>query len=266
MKVLLNADDLGLTKGFNEAIKAAHLEGYLTHASLMGNTDDFEDAVVNVLPFCPNLTIGLHVNLTSHHALSPSTTTIAHGGIFHSSFVKLLFLFKSKKVKQEIEAEIELQIQQLLKKGIFISHIDGHNHVHIIPSINTIVRKLARKYKIPRVRELNEGFFHSLKYNWRRTTVANIVKYSLLRFLALFNENSNATQFYSILTTCDVHADSLFPYLEDSKHIQEIEVMVHPCILALNPILKGSYNNYLNSPKREQEFELCFNKKFEDYR
>ena len=152
-KLIINADDLGFTKGVNEAIKKAHLEGFLSHASLMANEAYFEDAIENVIKKCPDLKIGVHVNLTCGKALYKDNMLAKNGG-FKNGFVNLLFRFKSNKVLTHIEKEIEYQILAIQNKGITISHIDGHEHIHIIPSINKIVRKLAEKYHIPRIREI----------------------------------------------------------------------------------------------------------------
>ena len=82
-------------------------------------------------------------------------------------------------MKHNIYNELEIWLRVILKikeQGIEISHIDGHEHIHIIPSINKIVRRLAKKYQIERVREINENFFESWKYNSSTTPFVNIIK------------------------------------------------------------------------------------------
>lgn len=157
-KLITNADDLGWSKGVNQAILLASNGGYLSHASLMANTDDFIHAVNEVIPNAPKLRVGLHVNLTCSKALSGKSVITDEDGFMNNNFLKLLFLRKSKKALKAIENEIELQLQKLIEHNIDVSHIDGNEHVHIIPSINKIVRKLAKKYNIERVREINERF------------------------------------------------------------------------------------------------------------
>lgn len=265
-KLIINADDLGFTKGVNEAIKKAHLEGFLSHASLMANEAYFEDAIENVIKKCPNLKIGVHVNLTCGKALHKDNILAKNGG-FKNSFVNLLFRFKSKKVLIHIEKEIEHQILAIQNKGITISHIDGHEHIHIIPSINKIVRKLAGKYHIPRIREINEDFGESFKYNGKTASKANYIKLFLLRFLSWFNSDTKKVKFYSILNTCEINAENLFSYLENS-HDEEVEIMLHPSLIELDrnqKDLDSRFIDFLNSPYRTQEFKLCFNPKFKEY-
>jgi len=266
-RLIINADDLGFSKGINEAIKKAHLEGFLTHASLMANVSYFEDAIENVIAQCPNLKIGVHLNLTCGTALYKDNILAENTG-FRNHFVNLLFKFKSQKVLAHIEKEIEHQILTIQNKGIQISHIDGHEHVHIIPSINKIVRKLAEKYHIPRIREINEDFGESFKYNGKTASKANYIKLFLLRFLSQFNSNTKKVKFYSILNTCEINTENLFAYLENS-HEKEVEIMLHPSLIELDrneKNLDSRFIDFLNSPYRTQEFELCFNPKFKDYR
>lgn len=265
-KIILNADDLGFTESINLAIKNAHLQGFLSHASLMANTTYFDHAVSQVLPECPNLKIGVHVNLTCSQALTGSSE-IAPNGKLDGSFVSWLRLKKTNKNLELIKQEIEAQILKVKSVYPNISHIDGHEHIHIIPSINKIVRKLAKKYDIPRVREINENGLESFKFNYKTTPIVNYAKWGLLRFLSLFNENSGKVKFYSILNTCRISEENLFKYLTHTD-AEVVEIMVHPS-LGFHPQdkkeLDERFITFFQSPYRKQEYDLCFNQKFKDY-
>lgn len=264
--IIINADDLGFTLGVNLAIQKAHLEGFLTHASLVANTDHFDHAISEVLPSCPNLKIGLHLNLTVGKSLHKGSS-FSENGKFNNTFVKLLFLRKTAKVLKDLEAEIEVQILKLKSNGVDIQHIDGNEHIHIIPSINKIVNKLAKKYSIGRIREINEDWFTTLKFNARTASFSNFIKLFLLKFLSIFNKNKNEVQFYSILNTCEINAENLFNYLENTNY-QTVEIMLHPSFINMKIELKEwipRLHGFLLSDYRTQELELCFNKKFEKY-
>lgn len=266
-RLITNADDLGLSKGVNLAILKASNEGFLSHASLMANTDFFDHAINEVIPNAPKLKVGFHINLTCCKALSGKSEITDDNGFLSNDFVKLLFMKKSKKVLTAIESEIELQLKKLLDNKIKISHIDGHEHVHIMPSINKIVLKLAIKYNIGRVREINESFATTFKYNIRTASIGNIIKLFLLKFLSGFNHNRKDIEFYSILNTCEINAQNLFNYLE-SERGKTVEVMLHPSIRELdgeNTNLDSRFKTFLKSDFRKQEYELCFNEKFKEY-
>lgn len=265
-KLIINADDLGFTKGINQAIKEAHLGGFLSHASLMANANYFDDAVYNVIANCPKLKIGVHVNLTCGNSLVDGSF-LANNGVFQNSFMKFLFIKKSPETLALIEQEIESQIIKIKNLEVEISHIDGHEHVHIIPSINKIIRKLARKYHIPRVREINENTWQSIKFNAKTTAFVNYIKLFLLKTLSTFNQNDGKVKFYSILNTCEINSGNLFNYLQHTKD-EEIEIMLHPGLIEMdaNEVdLDQRFVEFLRSPYRTQEFELCFNKEFENY-
>lgn len=266
-KIIINADDLGLSIGVNEAILLAHNEGFLTHASLMANADFFEQAIEEILPKTKTLKVGLHINLTCCKALSGVSTITDKNGFLENNFIKLLFLRKTKKTLLAIENEIETQLLYLKNHHIEISHIDGHEHVHVIPSINRIVRKIASKYEIKRVREINENIFTSFKYNIRTANLANVIKLFLLKFLSLFNSNTKKIEFYSILNTCEINEKNLFNYLENTNN-KTIEIMLHPSLSQYDENYKNLDNRFLaflKSKYRKQEFELCFDKRFEKY-
>lgn len=266
-KIIINADDLGLSRGVNEAILLAHNEGFLTHASLMANTDFFDHAIGEILPKTRNLKVGLHINLTCCKALSGISLITDEKGFLQNDFVKLLFLRKTKKVLFAIENEIEKQLLHLKNHHIEISHIDGHEHIHIIPSINKIVKKIAAKHGIERVREINESFFTSFKYNARTASFPNVIKLFLLKFLSLFNANTKRIEFYSILNTCEIDEKNLFNYLENTQN-RTIEIMLHPSLSQYDENYKGldsRFLAFLQSDYRKQEYDLCFSKKFKDY-
>ncbi|MCU7614263.1 ChbG/HpnK family deacetylase [Chryseobacterium sp. GMJ5] len=266
-KIIINADDLGLSPGVNEAIYRAHNQGFLTHASLMANADFFEDAVDTIVSKCKNLNVGLHINLTCCKSLSKDNHIADKHGILSNTFIKLLFLHKNKKVLQSIENEIEAQLDRLKSNNIHISHIDGHEHIHIIPSINKIVKKIAQKHGIKRIREINEGVLKSFRFNFRTASFANIIKLFLLRFLSLFNSDTKKNTFYSILNTCEINEDNLFNYLENTQN-ETVEIMLHPSISKLDENYKNldiRFLQFLQSDYRRQEYELCFSKKFENY-
>ena len=269
-QIILNADDLGFSLGVNEAILKANTEGYLSHASLMANTTYFHHAIEEIIPKCPQLKVGVHVNLTCASALSSENSLTADGEL-KNTFVTLLFRRKTKRVLEDLEKEIELQILKIKNVGVNISHIDGHEHVHIIPSINKIVRKLAKKHSIKRVREINENIIESYRFNGRTASFANVIKLFLLKFLSFFNENSREVGFYSMLNTCEINGINLFPCLENINNYKIVEIMVHPGILGLDSpeyfqTLDNRFVDFLQDDHRKSEYELCFDQRFAKYK
>ncbi|AZI21200.1 ChbG/HpnK family deacetylase [Chryseobacterium taklimakanense] len=268
LKLIINADDLGLTRGINKAILHAHHNGFLSHASIIAGAEWYQHAIEEVVKKSPELKIGVHLNLTCEKQCSAAEMLGNKEGVMKSSFIQLLLKPKSAKFLKEVEQEFEAQINTVLKDSIKISHLDGHEHIHIIPSFNKIVKKLAKKYKIPRVREINESFFGGIAANRSSVNFENILKWILLRFLSLFNENEEKVKFHSIFSTCKVNDENLAQSLENNQNEECLEIMVHPAIsddYEDGKHLDSRFREFLKAPERLIEYEVCFNQKLKEY-
>lgn len=166
-KLLIHADDLGLTEATNEGIFEAYQEGVLTSASLMANGDAFEHAVGLAREY-PNLDLGVHLTLVEEPPVLPieCVGTLVKGENFHShakDFVKKYYLGQIDFA--EIRLELDAQIRKILQAGIVISHLDSHQHLHMLPKILPIVIDLARHYQIPFIRLPRERFHLGMLVN-----------------------------------------------------------------------------------------------------
>lgn len=156
--LVVNADDLGVSKGATLGIVKAHLEGIVTSASLAVTTPFYRHAVEACVETCPNLGIGLHFTLTSGKPLSPARDVpllADRRGFFRWRFAPLLAAALSGKpsgLLAQIEIELEAQLQCLHADGIQPDHINGERHVHLIPGIFDLVAAAARHHHVPFVR------------------------------------------------------------------------------------------------------------------
>jgi predicted glycoside hydrolase/deacetylase ChbG (UPF0249 family) len=150
-RLILNADDFGLTPGINRAIAELHSAGALsggralTSATLMANGAAFDDAVA-VAHAHPTLGVGCHIVLTDGIPVSPPETIPSllgpDGRCFRptlTGFLRALFLGRIR--EQDITREASAQIEKLQRAGIQVTHIDSHKHTHLFPAI---VRPLLR--------------------------------------------------------------------------------------------------------------------------
>ena len=62
LKLIVNADDFGLSEKVNEGIVSAHRNGIVKSASLMANGTAFDHAIT-CCAVTPTLDIGVHLNL-----------------------------------------------------------------------------------------------------------------------------------------------------------------------------------------------------------
>jgi hopanoid biosynthesis associated protein HpnK len=154
-RLIVNADDFGLTRLVSQGILDAHHHGIVTSTSLMANGEAF-DAAAEMSRRAPRLSVGVHLVLTHGIPVSPAveipTLADAHGRL-HLTFGQLLNRIVTRRVSlREIEIELRAQIVKVLRVGIAPTHLDGHKHVHVLPGIAEIVLRLAQEFGIPSVR------------------------------------------------------------------------------------------------------------------
>jgi predicted glycoside hydrolase/deacetylase ChbG (UPF0249 family) len=155
-RLILNADDFGLTRGINRAIAELHSAGALTSATLMANGPAFEDAV-RIARAQPTLGIGCHIVLTDGVPLSPPATIPTLIGPDGQSFRRSLTDFFAavlfgKVSEADIAREALAQIHRIQQQGIAITHIDTHKHTHILPRVARPLLGVAERAGITAIR------------------------------------------------------------------------------------------------------------------
>jgi hopanoid biosynthesis associated protein HpnK len=167
-QVILNADDLGLTRGVNEGIMRAHREGILTSATLMANGPAFDDAVERAKAN-PRLGIGCHLVLSGGRAVAPREkipSLAGPDGALPESLAALVVRVTARTLRtDDIETELRAQIAKIRAAGIAPSHVDTHKHTHTHPRVMRVVARVARDCGISRIRNPVED----LRDSWRTT-------------------------------------------------------------------------------------------------
>ena len=194
-KFILNADDFGMSKALNKAVLEGYSEGILKSASLTANGEAFDEAVESVIPKCPDLGVGIHLNIIEGKALcSDADTLINNNGEFCNSYVQLLLKSYNPKEKDflpQVEREFRRQIETVMSKTP-VTHIDSHVHVHSIPPIFEMVCRLANEYGIKQIRTQFERpyIIPAVKKHLTIKYPVNLIKVILLNTFTMFNENA----------------------------------------------------------------------------
>lgn len=164
-RLIINADDFGASHAINTAVMQAHARGILTSASLMVTGDAFHDAV-KLSQETPSLAVGLHLALTSARSIL-SKAEIPHLIDDKSFFASdpaaaglRYFFFPS--ARKELGREIEAQFEAFAETGIPISHVDGHQHIHLHPAVLPTVIEMCRRYGVSGLRRPREPFWRNL--------------------------------------------------------------------------------------------------------
>lgn len=164
-KLIVNADDFGLHTLINQGIIKGYREGFITSTSIMPSADAFDEAVA-LAQDEPQLGIGIHLTLVGGvKPVLPKekiASLVDAEGCFLPDYVAFAKRFYTGGVKSsELEAELRAQIEKALVSKLNITHIDSHQHTHVLPGINGLVRKLCNEYNIKRERIPKEGYTFS---------------------------------------------------------------------------------------------------------
>ena len=164
-KLIVNADDFGLHTLINQGIIKGHQEGFITSTSIMPSADAYEEAV-ELARANPRLGIGIHLTLVCGvKPLLPKAkvASLLDGeGRFLPDYVAFAKRFYTGGIKRsELEAELRAQVEKALASGLNITHVDSHQHTHVLPGMNGLVRKLCNEYNIKRERIPKEGYTFS---------------------------------------------------------------------------------------------------------
>lgn len=152
--IIINADDFGLDVNTNDAIIESFQKGYISSTTLMANMSGFDDACEKAKIHQLEMSIGIHLNLTSGRPLSEPIKSNARFCDASGNFVKSRknIFYLNKHDKADIYAEYDAQIQRVISNGINPTHLDSHHHYHTEPAILSIVCKLAKAHNVPFVR------------------------------------------------------------------------------------------------------------------
>ena len=159
-RLIVNADDFGLTAGVNQAIAECHTRGVVSSATLMATGAALANAVA-LTATLPQLSVGCHIVLVDGQPVMPAkeVQSLASGDN-GTAFAPTLGAFIQRVLtgrisESEIEAEATAQFRRLQQAGIAISHFDTHKHTHVFPSV---LRPLLRAARTCGIRALRNPF------------------------------------------------------------------------------------------------------------
>ena len=152
-RLVVTADDFGLSPAVNEAVRRAHRDGILTCASLMMGAPAAAKAVA--IAKADGLPVGLHLTLVDGRPVLPPEhipDLVDAQGAFRGLGALAVRLAISARAREQARAECEAQMEALLSTDLPLDHVNAHHHFHLHPSVLTIVVELARRYRPVAVR------------------------------------------------------------------------------------------------------------------
>ncbi len=214
MRMVINADDLGLSEEVNEAVFKLMDAGRITSSTLLANGPAVE-AAAREARRRPRQSFGVHLNLTELSPLEPLPRLkplLNCAGEFAGNLRNVPI---TAALKESILVEWRAQVRRIMDLGINPSHFDSHHHVHTIPALMPVLKRLQREFGIRRVR-LSKNFYGP----GRRPGVTLLAAKAFWNFVL--------RNWYHTRTTAAF--TSLADFVENgaaSRH-SSIELMVHP--------------------------------------
>lgn len=234
-RVIVNADDFGITKGVSLGILDTMEKGIVTETTAMANGLYIEEAVEEAKKRGIN-NIGVHLTLSWGKPILPKEeikSIVNEEGNFYRRF-DLVENVNYQDVKKEFKAQIE----KIISLGVNPTHLDGHHHAFAFKKEGLdVVFELAKEYNLP-------------------------VRCPYMENINYFKENNIVTSDDICL---DFYGDGVTEeYLKEVvNNIQDgkvLEIMCHPAIVDEDLMNATSYNT-----KRADEYNVLISENIKNF-
>jgi hopanoid biosynthesis associated protein HpnK len=254
-RLIVNADDFGLSHSVNEAVVRAHREGILTTASLMVNEPGFAEAMAFANEN-PRLGVGLHLTLLMGHAALPPEKipglVNAQGEFSHSPVgVGLNYFFKGS-LREQLRAEIHAQFEKFHATGLTLDHVNGHLHLHLHPLVFEILMEDADALRIThlrltrdclaRSRRMSRGhlfykishaaIFEFLSHRARKILAAKKIRHAQITFGLLQDSRVDENYILQLLPELPPGDSELYSHPSLDKFRHEFDALISPRVKA----------------------------------
>lgn len=152
MRIIVNADDLGMRPEVNAAVFELMSRQRISSATMMANGPAVEEAARELGNF-PSCSFGAHLNLTefrpltNHPGLRP---ILADSGELRKDAIREVKI--TPELQEAAFEEWSAQVKRLTALGVRLSHFDSHHHVHTVPGLFWVLKRLQKRFGMRRVR------------------------------------------------------------------------------------------------------------------
>jgi hopanoid biosynthesis associated protein HpnK len=229
-RLIVHADDFGLSEAVNRAVIASHELGIVTSTSLMAGGDAFEHAIA-LAKARPWLDVGVHLTLTEQRPVATHVPSLvdADGRLAPHATQLAQRHARGKIALADVRTELDAQIRRVLDSSLTPTHLDGHQHVHVLPGVAQVVLELARKYGISAVRypaERVRGYMLTNPAHAKR--VAEQVAVATLSALSPLKSLRRADAFAGFYFGGRLNERNLRTVLDHLPPRGTVELMCHP--------------------------------------
>lgn len=220
MKLIVNADDFGLSKGINYGIVDAHLSGIVTSTTLMVTMPEVEHALT-LLKIAPTLKLGLHLNITFGKPMTNCPTLLKADGTFYKvKEINSDATFNVDEIYQEFKEQYNKFIELVKEKP---THLDSHLYAHQKYSkAKEAIIRLANEMDVP-VRDIAIN-------GYKKVTFFDWFKHSEHQTLVQILESKLTTLGKDEIGELMVHPAYLDPFLQEhssynTPRVEELKVL-----------------------------------------
>ena len=186
-RLIVNADDFGLSPEVNAGIARAHRDGILRSASLMV-AEPAARAAAELARDNPELDVGLHAVVCQGRSMLDGSrlgaAVGASGEFIDSPVAAGMRYFFDRSLRAAMTDELRAQVERHLELVGYLNHIDGHLNFHVHPLFADILVNLAVEYKVPCIRLPRERVMTTLRLrqdNAMRKLVESVIFRTLSR-------------------------------------------------------------------------------------
>ena len=224
-RLIVNADDFGYFDCVSRGILKSIDSGSVTATGIMANGPNIRNNIRSLQMTDARVDVGVHLNLSLGSPLTPDMRHCLRKwrGRFPGKFTVVAALL-SKKIRLEaVKVEWSAQIERCIELGVKPLFLNSHEHLHMLPMLNSMVRELATTFRIPFVRHVtSEPLSVSLPHGGVRKLV--------LAILSLANPPSDegAPQLLGVGASGRLTHSYLRRRFDSLRNGQAYELMCHP--------------------------------------
>ena len=247
-RLIVNADDFGISETVNEAVIRAFTDGMLTSCSLMVTGAACEHAV-RLARAHPGLAVGIHLVTVMGRAVLPAaeipTLVDAAGHFSDNSVIAGLKYYFSPQARRELRRELGAQFEHFAATGLRLSHIDGHLHMHVHPVVFQAAVELGTRYGVRRMRVPQEEYGLAVSFD-RRHAGTKALHTLLFGPLARYiRRQLRASGFvYAERVYGNLHSGQMdepyFLYMLDNLRADTNEIYFHPAVYPADCLLNAA--------------------------
>ena len=161
ISIIVNADDYGYSEGVSRGILDLARKGIVTATGVLANSPFFDEHVTSLLSV-RQVDAGVHLNLTAGRPLTAGLADllVRSGGEFPRKKYGLALSILSGRIPPSVvEDEWDAQIRRCRDAGLQVWFLNSHEHLHMLPPLYRVIRRLAERHGIPYIRHTRAEWF-----------------------------------------------------------------------------------------------------------